>query len=170
MWPGDCTADIHDHRPRDDETAQATCAIAGVLLLGSALFRKHLAEACRALFRSGDGYPKRKHRYQNPSFRIPQDDRVTHEKLYVAKIGWLRIGKHGGNPYPDSETIKAVVKRIGKRWYATLCHKVLLPVRENDGTANGVDCNLGADRGMRRVPPPAGTPSCAQSTLQTAPA
>ena len=58
------------------------------------------------------------------------------------KVGWLRIGRRGGNPYPDGEAVKAVVKRIGKRWYATVCHKVLLPVREDDGTAIGVDCNV----------------------------
>ena len=103
---------------------------------------KYQADAWKAFFAGHSGYPKWKHRFQTPSFTIPNNVRIQDGMLAVPKPGWFRLERHGGNPYPDGKPVQAVVRREGKRWYVTVCYKVSLVAREDDGTAIGVDMNV----------------------------
>ena len=50
--------------------------------------------------------------------------------------------RRGGNPNPDGAPVKAVIKRMGKRWFATVCYKVNALAKPDDGSAIGVDMNV----------------------------
>ena len=102
----------------------------------------YLAEAYKAFFQGDAGYPRWKSRYGTPSFTIPYDVKIKDDKLYVPKVGWLAIRRKGGNPYPDGEPVQVVVRRVARRWYATVCYKVALTQPADDGKAVGVDMNV----------------------------
>ena len=103
----------------------------------------YLAEAYKGFLKGERGYPRWQNRFRDPSFTIPQDVRTDGDTLFVPKVGKLKIQRRGGNPYPDGQAVKAVVKRVGRRWYAVICYKVAEPLREHDGRAIGVDRNVG---------------------------
>ncbi len=102
----------------------------------------YLAEAYKAFLQGDAGYPRWKSRYGTPSFTIPYDVKIKDDKLYVQKVGWLAIRRKGGNPYPDGEPVQVVVRRVARRWYATVCYKVALTQPADDGKAVGVDMNV----------------------------
>ena len=60
----------------------------------------------------------------------------------VPKLGWT-LRRRGGNPYPDGRPVQAVVKRVGRRWLATVCYEVEAVPRPDDGRVLGVDRNAG---------------------------
>ncbi len=104
---------------------------------------KYQSDAWQACFQSGKGFPKFKSRHgSNPSFTIPEDIRIQDGKLYIPKIGWLRIQGKGGNPYPDGKPVKAVITRQAGKWYAVVCHEVEVQENKNQATA-GVDRSVG---------------------------
>ena len=144
--------------------------VAGVLLQRPPVHPPVPGGCMEILFQCRSGYSKWKNRYQTPSFPIPDNVRVRDDQLAVPRVGWLPLRRRGGNPYPDGEAVKAVVRREGKRWYATICCKVVEPLREHDGHAIGVDRNVGAGCRQRwRDSPHAGLATAGRET-QAAPA
>ena len=103
---------------------------------------KYQADAWRRFFRGDAGRPRFKKRGRD-SVTIPQDVRIRDGKLYFPKIGWLRLRRRGGNPYPDAEPVQAVLKRVNGKWMAVVCYAVAAPARPDDGTVTGVDMNVG---------------------------
>ena len=49
----------------------------------------------------------------------------------------------GNNIYEGSKIAKATIKLEQGKWYAYVAYNVSLPVKENNGTAIGIDCNAG---------------------------
>ena len=105
---------------------------------------KYQADPWKAFFRGTRGYPKWKSRHVTISFTIPNGSvRVADDRLAVPKVGWLSLRRRGGNPYPDGRPVRAVVRREGKRWFATVCYKVNQEHTVHNGHAIGVDRNVG---------------------------
>ena len=76
-------------------------------------------------------------------FTIPERVKIVDHQLYIPKIGWCKLRRKGGNPYPDGQPKQArVLKRRGK-WYAVVTYDVELPKRIDDGKVIGVDMNVG---------------------------
>ena len=46
------------------------------------------------------------------------------------------------DPYPEGRPVKAVLKRAGGRWMATVCYEVEVPAQADDGTVTGIDRNV----------------------------
>ena len=117
---------------------------------------KYLADAYLGFLKGERGYPRWQNRFRDPSFTIPQDVKTDGDTLFVPRVGKLKIGRRGGNPYPDGEAVKAVVKRVGRRWYAVICYRVAEPQQEHNGHAIGVDRNVGqvadSDGEIHRMP------------------
>ncbi len=104
---------------------------------------KYQSDAWKACFQSGRGFPKFKSKHgSDPSFTIPEDIRIQDGKLYIPKIGWLRIQRKGGNPCPEGKPVKAAVKREAGKWYVVVCYEVEFSFNDNPNTA-GVDRNVG---------------------------
>ena len=103
---------------------------------------KHQADAWRRFFRGKAGRPRFKRRGRD-SVTIPQDVRIRDDKLYFPKLGWLRLRRRGGNPYPDAEPVQAVLKRVNGKWMAVVCYAIAAVERPDDGTVTGIDMNVG---------------------------
>ena len=102
---------------------------------------KYQAEAWQGFMEGKKGYPKWKNRFGDPSFTIPDRVRIRDGRLAVPKVGWLRISRRGANSYADEEPVKAVVKRVGRRWYAVVTYRLQDWVAADNGRCIGVDCN-----------------------------
>ncbi|MXX23095.1 MAG: transposase [Rhodospirillales bacterium] len=103
---------------------------------------KYQADAWRRFFRGEAGPPRFKKRGRD-SVTIPQDVRIRDGKLWFPRIGWLRLRRRGGNPYPNAEPVQAVLRRVNGKWMAIVCYAVAAPARPDDGTVTGVDMNVG---------------------------
>ena len=103
---------------------------------------KHRADAWQRYFKGQGGRPRFKKR-GNDSVTLPQDVRIEGGKLYFPKLGWMRLARRGGNPYPDGRPVSATVKRVCGKWYATVCYATDAVERPDDGTVCGVDMNVG---------------------------
>ena len=103
---------------------------------------KYLADAWRRFFRGEAGRPRFKRRGRD-SVTIPQDIRIRDGRLYFPRLGWLRLRRRGGNPYPDAEPVQVVLKRVNGKWMAVVCYAVAAVERPDDGTVTGVDMNAG---------------------------
>ena len=103
---------------------------------------KYQADAWRQYFRRQGGRPQYKRRGHD-SVTIPDDVRIRDGKLHFPKIGPMTLRRRGGNPYPDGEPVRAVIKRINGKWYATVCYKVAATERPDNGTVTGLDMNTG---------------------------
>ena len=102
------------------------------------------ADAWTACFQSGKGFPKFKSRHGNdPSFTIPENIKIQDGKLHIQKIGWLRIQRKGGNPYPTGKPVKAVITKKAGKWYAVVCYQVEKLEKVDNGVTAGVDRNAG---------------------------
>ncbi len=105
---------------------------------------KHQADAWQRFFRGEAGRPRFKRRGRSSdSVTIPQDVRIQDDRLYFPKIGWLRLRRRGGNPYPDAVPVQATFKRINGRWMAVVCYAIATVARPDDGTVTGMDMNAG---------------------------
>ena len=104
---------------------------------------KRQADAWQRFFRGQGGRPKFKGRHGDQGFTIPQDVRVRDGCVAVPKCGDYRLRRHGGNPYADGIAKQAVFKRQGDRWYCTIFYAVEVEPPIDDGTAVGIDRNLG---------------------------
>jgi len=103
---------------------------------------KHQADARQRFFRGEAGRPRFKRRGR-ASVTIPQDVRIRGDRLYFPKLGWLRLRRRGGNPYPDAEPVQATLKRVNGKWMAVVCYAIAAVERPDDGTVTGVDMNAG---------------------------
>ena len=103
---------------------------------------KHQADAWQRFFRGEAGRPRFKRRGR-ASVTIPQDVRIRGDRLYFPKLGWLRLRRRGGNPYPDAEPVQATLKRVNGKWMAVVCYAIAAVERPDDGTVTGVDMNVG---------------------------
>ena len=103
---------------------------------------KYQAEAWKQFFAGTAGHPRFKSCGAD-SVTIPDNVRIDNGRLWFPKLGWLTLRRRGGNPYPDGRPVQAVVKRVGRRWYATVCYEVGDVARPDDGRVVGVDRNAG---------------------------
>ncbi|MDE0671294.1 MAG: transposase, partial [Caldilineaceae bacterium] len=95
-----------------------------------------------------EGKPRFKGRHFTvPAFTIPEAVRMDGDRLYVPKVGWLRLA--GSNPYADCRPLTVRVRMEGTeqhpKWYAYVCYEV--PAEQvkqpaPDG-ALGLDRNVG---------------------------
>ncbi len=123
-------------RKEVDWLNEYSCAITRHIL-------KYQSDAWTACFKAGKGFPRFKSRHgSNPSFTIPEQVKMQDGKLHVPKIGWLRIQRKGGNPYPEDKPVKAVITRKAGKWYAVVCHEVEIPEKTDNGVTAGVDRNV----------------------------
>ena len=117
---------------------------------------RYQADAWKAFFEGRDGYPEWKHRNSDPSVTIPENIRIRDRKLAVPKVGWLSIRRRGGNRYPAGRPVKAVIRRIGRRWEAVVCYEVPAPQQNDNGRIIGIDRNAGqvadSDGEIHRMP------------------
>ena len=102
---------------------------------------KYQADAWRRFFDGTAGRPRFKRRGRD-SVTIPQDVRIEDNQLWLPRLGWLALRRRGGNPYPEGRPVKAVLKRVGHRWMATVCYEVEVPARADDDTVTGIDRNV----------------------------
>ena len=102
---------------------------------------KHQADAWRRFFDGAGGRPRFKRRGRD-SVTIPENVRIEDNRLWFPRLGWLALRRRGGNPYPEGHPVKAVLKRVGGRWMATVCYEVEVPGRADDGTVTGIDRNV----------------------------
>ena len=93
-------------------------------------------------FEGSAGRPRFKSRGAD-SVTIADNVRIEGGRLWFPKLGWLTLRRRGGNPYPDGRPVQAVVKRVGRRWLATVCYEVEAVPRPDDGRVLGVDRNAG---------------------------
>ena len=77
------------------------------------------------------------------SFTIPEAVKIKNGKLHIPKVGYLRLRRRGGNPYPDGKPVKAIIKQRLDKWYATICYKVEAPEQTDNGVSVGIDRNCG---------------------------
>ena len=110
---------------------------------------KYQADAWKACFRrlkegKDAGFPRFKSRNgSTPSFTIPEAVKIKNGKLHIPKVGYLKLRRRGGNPYPDGKPVKAVVKQKLGKWYAVICYKVEAPELPDNGVSVGIDRNCG---------------------------
>ena len=102
---------------------------------------KYQADAWRRFFDGTAGRPRFKRRGRD-SVTIPEDVRIKDNQLWFPRLGWLALRRRGGNPYPEGRPVKAVLKRAGGRWMATVCYEVEVPAQADDGTVTGIDRNV----------------------------
>ena len=104
---------------------------------------KHQADAWKRAFKHG-GFPKFKARRGTDGFTIPQDVSLTPNGwLRVPKIGWVKLTRNGGNPYSGCKPIRVTVRRDCGQWNAIVLYRIAEPDALDDGTAIGVDMNVG---------------------------
>ena len=101
---------------------------------------KYQSEAWSRFFKGQGGRPRFKR--WNDTFTIPQGIRIRSSRLWIPKLGWVRLV--GSNPYPDGEPVKVVVKRELGRYYATVCYSVPDEAPEDNGLSIGIDLNHAA--------------------------
>ena len=105
---------------------------------------KRQADAWRRFFDGQGARPKFKGRGGNTTgFTIPERVRLTSDGITVPKAGRYRLRRRGDNPCPEGKPKQAVFTREGRKWYCTVFYEVAAPSRVDDGTAVGIDRNVG---------------------------
>ena len=111
---------------------------------------KYLADAYKRYLKEPrtEGKPRFKARHFTvPAFTIPDAVQLDGDRLYVPKVGWLRLA--GSNQYADGKPLTVRVRMEGTdqhpKWYAYVCYAV--PAEQvkppaADG-ARGLDRNVG---------------------------
>ena len=117
---------------------------------------KHQADAWQRFFRGEAGRPKFRSRHGDAAFTIPQDVGISDGRLRIPTVGWMRLRRRGGNPWPGGEAKSVAVKRSGGTWYAVVCYAIPVQERPDNGMVIGVDMNVGqvasSDGVMHRAP------------------
>ena len=103
---------------------------------------KYQSDAWKRAFKYG-GFPKFKARKGADSFTIPQGVRLIGKRLYIPKIGWVKLSRRGGNPYSDCKPVRATVKRVLGKWYCVVLYDVGAVERNDGGESVGLDMNVG---------------------------
>ncbi len=105
---------------------------------------KHLAEAYKRFF-AGAGFPDWKRKFKDtPKFTVPQDIKIKGKKIYIPKIGWIRLT--GQNPYAGYKPKQATFKYKAGNWYVSILYEVPdpRPVRPaSPVNPVGIDRNVG---------------------------
>ena len=104
---------------------------------------KRQADAWQAFFKGQRARPKIHGRRHDGGFTIPEKVRIRDGRVAIPKIGGVRLRRRGGNPHPDGSPKQAVFKREGRKWYCTVFYAVDVAGRTDDGTAVGMDRNVG---------------------------
>ena len=102
---------------------------------------KYQADAWQRFFKGQGGRPRFKRRGDD-SVTLPDRIRIRDGMLHFPKIGPMQLRRRGRNPYPEGEPVKAVIKRICGKWYATVCYRVAAIKRPDDGSVTGLDMNV----------------------------
>ncbi len=103
---------------------------------------KHQAEAWQAFFKGLRDHPTFHNKYNHKSFTAPKGTfKIVDDSIYIQKVGWMKIRRKGGNPYPDGEPIEVTVKKDGRYWKISVLYKVYLPEQVDDGKEIGIDLN-----------------------------
>ncbi|MYE80448.1 MAG: transposase, partial [Gammaproteobacteria bacterium] len=104
---------------------------------------KHQADAWREFFKGRGGRPRFKRRGGEDGFTIPERVRIEDGVIAVPRTGSYRLRRRGGNPHPDGVVRQAVFKHERGKWFCTVFYEVADDVPGDDGTAVGVDRNVG---------------------------
>lgn len=96
------------------------------------------------------------------SFTIAENVKIKDGKILVPKVGWLRLRRKGGNPYPDGVSVQATIKKIGKQWRVSVLYKITTPETNQNGVIIGIDLNTynvawtdsNGERGMLEIEKP----------------
>ena len=90
---------------------------------------KYLADAYKRYLKDPqtEGKPRFKARHFTvPAFTIPEAVKMDGDRLYVPKVGWLRLA--GSNPYAGCQPLTVRVRREdteqNPKWYAYVCYDV----------------------------------------------
>ncbi len=104
---------------------------------------KGQAEAWQACFKGLRDHPTFHTKYKNKSFTAPKGTfKIVDDNIYIQKVGWMKMRRHGGNPYPDAEPVEVTVKKDGRYWKMSVIYKVThLPEKVDDGKEIGIDLN-----------------------------
>ena len=103
---------------------------------------KHQAEAWKEFFKGTLDHPTFHNKYNHKSFTAPKATfKIVDDSIYIEKVGWMKMRRHGGNPYPDGEPIEVTVKKDGRYWKISVIYKVYLPEQVDDGKEIGIDLN-----------------------------
>ncbi len=103
---------------------------------------KHQAEEWKEFFKGTRDHPTFHNKYNHKSFTAPKGTfKIVDDSIYIQKVGWMKIRRHGGNPYPDGEPIEVTVKKDGRYWKISVLYKVYLPEQVDDGKEIGIDLN-----------------------------
>ena len=102
------------------------------------------------------GKPRFKGRHFTvPAFTIPEAVRMDRDRLYVPKVGWLRLA--GSDPYAGCRPLTVRVRMEGTeqhpKWYAYVCYEV--PAEQAKQPA--ADGALGLDRNVGQATDSEGT-------------
>ncbi len=89
------------------------------------------------------GFPRFKGRAFFNSISIVSGVKVRDDTLHVPSFGALRTRRKGGNPYPDSKPVSAVLKREPGKWHAVACCAVEIEEPADNGHVLGLDRNGG---------------------------
>ena len=104
---------------------------------------KRQADAWQGFFKRQSGRPRFKGRHADGSFTIPENVRIRDGCIAIPKMGSVRLRRRGGNPHPDGIPRQAVFKRKSGKWFCTVFYAVDVSPRVDDGTAVGIDRNVG---------------------------
>ncbi len=109
---------------------------------------KRIDEAFKGFFRrvkggKKPGFPRFQGRRRFDSFSVVSGVRLDGDCLKIPGFGKLAVRRRGGNPHEHGRPVSAVLRREAGKWYAVVCFKIPVRVREDDGTAIGVDMNAG---------------------------
>ncbi len=105
---------------------------------------KHPAEAYKR-FLDGAGRPGWKRKFKTtPRFTVPQDIKIKGKKIYIPKVGWVRLT--GKNPCAGCKPKQATFKYEAGNWYVSILYEVpdLRPARPGKPVNPiGIDRNVG---------------------------
>ena len=104
---------------------------------------KRQAHAWQRFFRGQGGHPRFKGRCGAMGFTVPDNVRIRDNRIAIPKTGTFRLRRRGGNPYPDGVPKQAIFKAEGGKWFCTVFLEVSARPRRDDGSAIGVDRNVG---------------------------
>ena len=103
---------------------------------------KYQADAWQGFYRGVRKHPRFHSKYgKRPSFTIPENVKIKDGQLHIPKVGWMRIRRKGGNPYPDGKPVKATVKKVGRQWRVSVIYEIGTQARTENGVTVGVDLN-----------------------------
>ena len=117
---------------------------------------KRQADAWQRAFRYG-GFPKFHGKGCGASFTVPDGASftITHGRIRLPRIGWLKLSRRGGNPHAGCKPVMVTVKCELGNWYATVVYEAGAHPAADDGRVLGVDMNCGqvadSDGGIHRL-------------------